>query len=133
MPGTALGNPQGAPVGGFHPLPPSAVWPRALGTMWAHKTSLSPSHHSLPQRGRGHVTPKTSPSQGDPPFGNGSKSGPPGAPGPEKTQVTQPGCCLGHGHPGFPPAAEHQGLGLPKPYFKYKGTQAPGHGWGRCP
>lgn len=35
-------KPGGAPIGGFHPLPPSAVWPRALGTMWADKTSLSP-------------------------------------------------------------------------------------------
>lgn len=29
------GRPQRSPYGGFHPLPPSAVWPRAPGSKWA--------------------------------------------------------------------------------------------------
>lgn len=58
-------------------LPPPATicsLAQGLGDHVGRQDKPVPSRHSLPQRGRGHVTPKTSPSQGDPgPFGNGSK------------------------------------------------------------
>lgn len=45
--GSATGGLSRAPCGGSHPLPPSAVWPRAPGSKWADgppdQTGLSPS------------------------------------------------------------------------------------------
>lgn len=121
---------RGAPIGGSHPshhlLPGSGSWRECGQTRQACPLQ--------PQRGRGHVTPKMSPSQGDPdPSGDGSKVSLQGPPGPEKVQMSQPGCCLGHGHPGFPPGAELQGQGLPSPILSAKAPrlQPVGRGWAR--
>lgn len=58
-------------------LPPPATiccLAQGLGDHVGRQDKPVPSRHSLPRRRRGHVTLKTSPSQGDPgPFGNGSK------------------------------------------------------------
>lgn len=67
------------------------------------------------------MTPKMSPRQGDPgPLRDGSKVSLQGPPGPEKVQMSQPSCCPGHGHPGFPPVAALQGQGLPSPILSVK-------------
>lgn len=80
------------------------------------------------------MTPKMSPSQGDPgPLRDGSKVSLQGPPGPEKVQMSQPSCCPGHGHPGFPPGTALQGQGLPSPILSAKAPrhQPLGRGWAR--
>lgn len=108
-------------------FPPTCCLALGLGeNVGRQDKPVVPSSYNQPLRGRGHVTPKMSPSQGDPgPSGDGSKVSFQGPPGPEKVQMSQHGCCPGNSHPGFPPGACAPGPGAAEPYFKCEGTQAP--------